>query len=296
MKEFDVNFNLNEKLILSVTEMKLLKPAATSPLMETRIENDLLKIKEMFEKQKKKTLNIIQNAGFSCIFCGKCCKRDEYDNSVYLLPEDISKIESLGIQREKFLLPLLPDLYNENNDFIIYENQFDKNMIEENRLEENRLNELFDSLTEQTDANGRIHTFGWMLQRKKDGSCIFLDSENKCLIYEQRPSLCQTYPFFMDEKGIFECECAGFDSAKKTDVELTAKLLNSLLKRTLLDHKDYLLTSDVIQKMYPKEISEDVKKEQSRLSFKRNLKNGFIWFAVYDGSSVYEVEVSLKSR
>ncbi|MDY0266705.1 MAG: YkgJ family cysteine cluster protein [Methanimicrococcus sp.] len=285
MKKFDIEFDLNKKLILSVTGMKLAAPAETSPLMEKRVENDLLKIKKMFEKQKKQTLNTIQNVGFSCRLCGKCCKREEYDNSVYLLPEDISKIETLGIRKEIFLLPLLPDLYNRDYEVILHGNIFD----------ENKLDELFNALAEQTDENGKIHTFGWMLQRKKDGDCIFLDSENKCLIYEQRPSLCQTYPFFMDEKGIFECECAGFDSSKKTNPELSTELLNSLLKRTLWDHEDYLLTSGVIQKMYPKKGVEDEKKEQSRTRFKRNFKDGFIRFAVYDGGGVYEVEVSLKN-
>ena len=46
MKKFDIEFDLNKKLILSVTGMKLAAPAETSPLMEKRVENDLLKIKK----------------------------------------------------------------------------------------------------------------------------------------------------------------------------------------------------------------------------------------------------------
>src|SRR5659263_698643 len=48
--------------------------------------------------------------------------------------------------------------------------------------------------SDDRDQDGNIHTFEWIL--KKNGDCIFLN-EKMCEIYECRPFICKTYPFFL---------------------------------------------------------------------------------------------------
>jgi Fe-S-cluster containining protein len=60
--------------------------------------------------------------------------------------------------------------------------------------------------SEDRDKGGNIHTFEWVL--KKNGDCIFL-KENLCEIYECRPFICKTYPFYLLDGKLEVCECMG---------------------------------------------------------------------------------------
>jgi Fe-S-cluster containining protein len=60
--------------------------------------------------------------------------------------------------------------------------------------------------SDDRDENGSIHTFEWVL--KKKGDCIFL-KEKLCEIYECRPFICKTYPFYMLDGKLEVCECMG---------------------------------------------------------------------------------------
>jgi uncharacterized protein len=57
------------------------------------------------------------------------------------------------------------------------------------------------------DSRGNFHTLEWRI--KKDGdSCIF-HSGAGCKIYQERPMLCKTYPFYLDEGTLCYSECRG---------------------------------------------------------------------------------------
>ncbi|NJD53225.1 MAG: YkgJ family cysteine cluster protein [Candidatus Methanoperedens sp.] len=56
------------------------------------------------------------------------------------------------------------------------------------------------------DAKGNIHTFEWVL--RKNGDCIFLEND-LCEIYECRPHICRTYPFFLLDGKLEVSECIG---------------------------------------------------------------------------------------
>jgi uncharacterized protein len=57
------------------------------------------------------------------------------------------------------------------------------------------------------DREGNFHTLEWRI--KKDGeSCIF-HSTAGCTIYQARPILCRTYPFYLDEGTLCCSECRG---------------------------------------------------------------------------------------
>ena len=59
------------------------------------------------------------------------------------------------------------------------------------------------------DSQGNIHTFGWMLRKNRD--CIFLE-DGLCRIYECRPHICRTYPFYLLDGKLMISECAGIGS------------------------------------------------------------------------------------
>ncbi len=56
------------------------------------------------------------------------------------------------------------------------------------------------------DAKGNIHTFEWVL--RKNGNCIFLQ-DGLCTIYENRPYICKTYPFYLLDGKLMVSECEG---------------------------------------------------------------------------------------
>ena len=39
------------------------------------------------------------------------------------------------------------------------------------------------------------------LKDKSDGSCMFQEEDGRCAIYEARPMICRTYPFWLSEEG-----------------------------------------------------------------------------------------------
>lgn len=260
-----------------ISNISKVESAAEDTSVSLRTEKELLKMKQMLSGKQKSMLKTVESAGFSCLMCGKCCERAEDDNSVYVLPEEIKKIETVGFSREDFILPLLPDFYETDNGAVVFNEPAFINMLH--------------SLPEQTDEEGRIHTFGWMLQRKENGSCIFLDSESKkCLIYEVRPALCRTYPFFTDENGVSECECEGIDSAGKTDTLSAKEMTEALQDRVLADHTDYIRTSAVIKENYDK---SEFNNETGRIRFEENLKKNTVFFIVYDSTGVYNIEFKI---
>ncbi len=65
------------------------------------------------------------------------------------------------------------------------------------------------SLSEDRDPAGNIHTFEWVL--KKNGNCAFLD-KGLCKIYECRPYICSTYPFYLLEGRLMVSVCEGIGS------------------------------------------------------------------------------------
>ncbi len=62
--------------------------------------------------------------------------------------------------------------------------------------------------SEDKDAAGNIHTFEWVLK----GNCAFLD-KGLCEIYECRPYICRTYPFYLLEGRVMISECEGIGNA-----------------------------------------------------------------------------------
>ena len=105
------------------------------------------------------------NLPFECTGCGKCCKTR---GDVYLSPTETNKAAaSLGLS--------------------IFE--FKQQFVEEE--------EVTVAMTLDPEQIPEGET-GWTVLRHKqeDGSCIFLNDEGLCKIYDARPIQCSTYPFW----------------------------------------------------------------------------------------------------
>ena len=156
---------------------------------------------------KKTIATKIENIGFSCLMCGKCCRRAFGDNRVLLTPQEIQLItDHTGMDPDEIRTPATSD-----------DPEF----------------------TDLIDAKGRIHTFGWMLLRKNNGDCNFIedaDASNKCKIHDVRPMLCRTYPFHMQEMELHVSECEGVGCTITPNESL--KMANDVIDRYVAEIKD----------------------------------------------------------
>ncbi|VVB69380.1 Putative zinc- or iron-chelating domain protein [uncultured archaeon] len=81
------------------------------------------------------------------------------------------------------------------------------------------------------DRNGCFHTLEWRL-KKKTGYCQF-SRDDGCRIYEARPLLCSTYPFFLDQGILRFSECRGLGrTIKPAEAE---KLAERLIERNMTE-------------------------------------------------------------
>ncbi|WP_340820107.1 YkgJ family cysteine cluster protein [Methanolobus sp. WCC4] len=193
--------------------------------MDTRYKKMLIKqLEEEIEAAKKtdteELAKQIRNIGFQCIMCGKCCRRGSGDNRVAVVPEEIRKIcDGTGMKWDEIAEPL--------------------NIETDSPEEEHRLQ----AESGMIDEEGNIHTFGWMLRRKKNRDCSFIPDEtadNRCKIYEHRPLLCSTYPFYMEglELQVSECEGLGREISEQ-DSKMLAEMV---LERYIRELQDTILT------------------------------------------------------
>jgi len=81
------------------------------------------------------------------------------------------------------------------------------------------------------DKDGCFHTLEWRL-RKEGESCRFYQN-GRCSIYSDRPMLCRTYPFYLDNGELMCSECRGLGG--KIDVDEADKIAEQLILRYLFD-------------------------------------------------------------
>ncbi|WP_292463654.1 YkgJ family cysteine cluster protein [Methanolobus sp.] len=166
----------------------------------------------------------IRNIGFSCLMCGRCCRREHGDNSVIISPAEIQDIcLHTGLDHDSVAQPPLEN----------FEDLPDRKKLED--------------LSELIDIQGNIHTFGWELSRNKNGDCKFIQdisTGNKCVIYAARPLLCSTYPFHIEEGElkVSQCEGLGKEIGSAESLELASDLIERYyeeLKETILLYENY---------------------------------------------------------
>jgi Fe-S-cluster containining protein len=182
----------------------------------------------------------IRKIGFSCQHCGKCCRRAFGDNRVAVIHSEVERIrEYTGLSKLEVAEPFMPEIPIQNEASADEEKSPETSFRLSEENEELLSPESFESLQEYIDCEGRIHAFGWILRRKKNGDCIFLERDTyKCRVYPVRPMLCSTYPFYMEELRLQTCECEGLGCP--ISAEDSRKLAEDLLLRYVSELEDTL--------------------------------------------------------
>lgn len=230
----------------------------------------------------------IEKTGFSCQHCGKCCRRAFGDNRVVLTPQEIEQIrEYTGLSKLEVAGPLIPEAcqpeeIGEDDECRDTEGSFRLSEKNEGPNEElfSEISGLLELLKEDIDSEGNIHAFGWMLRRKKNGDCIFLEKDaNRCRTYPVRPMLCSTYPFYIEGLKLYTCECEGL--GYHISAEESRKLAEALLSRYILELEDTLA-------MYEK--YEDFKRGEGGLEIaKNNFENGICIYIIHDSKGITKI-------
>ena len=166
----------------------------------------------------------IQSIGFECTRCGACCKGDEDDpHTATVFPDEVRAIQDGEPEREwrNVARPMPFGL----------------------------------------DEDGG-ETFEWALQTNGCGDCRFYredDGTGGCGIYDDRPLICQTYPFSValggtsqplgepvDQEGVVrahECEGLGRDISR----ERAAELAGALKERAIRDLEEAIGVTDAYE-------------------------------------------------
>ncbi|WNY27048.1 YkgJ family cysteine cluster protein [Methanolapillus ohkumae] len=259
------------------------------------------------EKIEASVLKTVQSSGFSCKRCGKCCTREDGDNSVFLMPDEIQSIqlfltqnkvqihdsisihpihEKNNLSSSSFTVPLFPDFYSTKKNS---PPSFDSRLIFKN----------LDLIRNQITTDGIIYTFGWMLKRTQNGTCVFLDPKtNICRIYPVRPLLCKTYPFYIDfydmdpEKNkadVIECECDGLETVSVTEKNVSKEMAANLLERVFKEKNDYIKTKENFEKHGAELEKKTTEKYDFVQKAGQNFKNGFLKFVICDSTGISEV-------
>ncbi len=118
----------------------------------------------------------ISETGFSCRQCGSCCRETEPGSNLVMVGQE----EISRIMQSTGL----------------------------------SFEEIVEPYPDRICEGDRDYTFGWVLRRTGDG-CRFLHG-SICQIYEDRPWICRTYPFMLDENGLSVHPCEGTGQGIKT--------------------------------------------------------------------------------
>jgi len=189
----------------------------------------------------------IQQIGFSCSMCGNCCRLASGDNRVFVTRKEIRDITVYtGLSKSGIATPMMPEDFGPLSISTI---------------------PIPEILIQQIDLQGNIHIFGWMLKRRSDGDCKFIEYPgknpenipaeykenastgrrskssagelvvpNRCNIYEVRPMLCRTYPFYLDDMGLQTSECEGL--GRKISKEKCLKIARDVIDRYISEIED----------------------------------------------------------
>jgi Fe-S-cluster containining protein len=84
------------------------------------------------------------------------------------------------------------------------------------------------------DSQGNFHTLEWRI-KKENGSCKFC-SHGGCKIYADRPFICSTYPFYLDN-GILRCsDCRGL--GKEIESSEAEKIASLVKERSIIEIRE----------------------------------------------------------
>ncbi|WP_292388868.1 YkgJ family cysteine cluster protein [Methanosarcina sp. UBA5] len=217
------------------------KPESEKTSYQRLLIAGLKKEIEMARKlDPEKLADEIRKIGFFCQHCGKCCRRAFGDNRVAVIPSEIERIrEYTGLSKLEIAGAFVTEGSIQDGTGEFEEKGLEMPFRPSGENEESFSPELLESLIDCIDYEGKIHAFGWILRRKRNGDCIFLERDiHKCRIYPVRPMLCSTYPFYIEGLRLQTCECEGLGSP--ISVEESRKMAEDLLFRYISELEDML--------------------------------------------------------
>ena len=104
--------------------------------------------------------------------------------------------------------------------------------------------EIAEPYPEWFEENGERFTFSWVLRRREDGRCMFLE-QNRCRYYASRPHLCRTYPFMLNNNSLIISECPALGKSATKDA---VNLADALILRQDADDAEFEATRREYQK------------------------------------------------
>lgn len=228
----------------------------------------------------------IARIGFRCNGCATCCTRQDdtgadtgdggwADNAVVVYPFEVRRImEVTGLSWHEVAVP--------------------------------------PSAGGDIDSEGRVHTFEWHLRQKRIPghgnrqdvyTCLFLE-HGRCTIYESRPLLCRTYPFYMSEKKLCTGTCeglgAGVDARSDAGQDAGAgidtpedeylKLAQVLKERYMEDMNQMIM---LLERFEPYTVAKDRKGRDVSQSGEVSCKTcgGIVEYVVHDSEGAHMLSI-----
>jgi len=90
------------------------------------------------------------------------------------------------------------------------------------------------------DSQGNFHTLEWRM-KKENGSCKFY-SNGQCKIYNVRPFICSTYPFYLDNGILRYSECNGL--GKEIEPAEAEKIASLVKGRNIVEIREAIALLD----------------------------------------------------
>lgn len=159
------------------------------------VEGEIRRFRKDLKKARTMSPNEVAKGlpAFRCARCAKCCRASFGDNTVTVFPGEIRVI--MAATDREWLDVVQPE---EDGD---------------------------------EDEYGNRQAFEWALRKKQNGDCIFLE-EGRCTIYEARPFICRTYPFYLEDGRVGAGDCDGRDCEKMSGLEAQA-MAEQLIARSV---------------------------------------------------------------
>lgn len=160
------------------------------------VEGEVRRFRKDLKKAKAQDAERIadQLPSFSCAKCARCCRGAFGDNTVTVFPGEVRGImAATGIGWLDVAEP------EEAGD---------------------------------EDRYGNRHAFEWALRKRPDGDCIFLE-DGRCAIYDVRPFICRTYPFYLEDGRIGHGECDGLGGEERTEGPASKAMARDLIDRSV---------------------------------------------------------------
>ncbi|MFB6094019.1 MAG: YkgJ family cysteine cluster protein [Halanaeroarchaeum sp.] len=170
--------------------------------------------------------DVIEDVGFECTRCGECCTaEDGAPHTATVFPGEIRDLQAATDSEWADVARPMPF---------------------------------------GLDEEGAGKTFEWALQTDACGDCVFYeeaDDRGACTVHEDRPLICQTYPFSLDvgaeseadapgsvvervgDLAVHECEGLGRD----IDREDARELAEALIERTVVELEEAIAVRDAYE-------------------------------------------------